>query len=168
MKLSLILLALLQMHEATHLKDQALIETSCKKTPNYDLCVSTLRHSPHSATVDVAGLGLILVDVVKSKAEAAMSAVEDLRRRHPEMRSALDQCSRSYNAVVVADVPEAVEALTKGVPKFAESGMADAAWEAEICERSFQMVAGTTPLSGVNKEMHDLAEVAVGIIRILL
>ncbi|KAH6758879.1 hypothetical protein C2S51_019114 [Perilla frutescens var. frutescens] len=167
MKLSLLLLTLLQLHEIIQLKDQTLIETACKNTPNYDLCVSTLHDSPSSAAADVAGLGLILVDVVKSKTEAALSAVEEMRRRHPEMRGALDQCWISYKAVLVADVPEAVAALTKGVPKFAEFGMADAAWEAEICEGSFEMTAAT-PLSGVNKEIHDLAQVAVGIIRILL
>lgn len=155
------------MHEITQLKDEALIQFACNNTPNYDLCVATLRGHPLSATADVAGLGLILVDVVRSKAEAALSAVEELRRGHPEMGNALDQCRRSYEAVVTADVPEAVAALTKGVPKFAESGMRDAAWEAEICEGSFRRAAAT-PLSEVNEEIHDLAEVAVGIIRILL
>ena len=154
------------MHDITQVKEQTLVETACANTPNYDLCVATLHDFPLSANADVAGLGLILVDVVKSKAEAALSAVEELRRRHPEMRNALDQCWISYKAVIAADVHEAVAALTKGVPKFAESGMSDAAWEAEICEGSFGRAA--TPLSGVNKEIHDLADVAVGIIRILL
>ena len=171
MKLPFIILTLLQMHGITQIKEQTLIEAACSNTPNFDLCVATLRDFPLSATADVAGLGLILVDAVNSKAEAAMSAVEELRRRRdPGMREALDQCWISYKAVIAADVPEAVAALTKGVPKFAESGMSDAAWEAEICEGSFgnTAAAAATPLSGVNKEVHDLAEVAVGVIRILL
>lgn len=167
MKLPLILLTLLQMHEITQLKDQTLIEFACNNTPNYDLCVATLRDHPLSAAADVAGLGLILVDAVRAKVEVALSAVEGLRRSNPEMGNALDQCQRSYQAVLVADVPEAVAALTKGVPKFAEYGMTDAAWEAEICEDSFRRGAAS-PLTGVNAEIHDLAEVAVGVIRILL
>ncbi|KAL8512821.1 hypothetical protein ACS0TY_019090 [Phlomoides rotata] len=168
MKFPLIILAILHLHGITQLKDQTLIETSCRNTPNYELCVSTLHASPSSATAtDVEELGLILVDAIKSKAESGVSAVDKLRRLHPELREALDQCRMSYIAVIKADVPEAVAALTKGIPKFAEFGMADAAWEAEICEGSFESAA-ESPLSPVNKDLHELATVAVGIIKILL
>ncbi|KAL3654621.1 hypothetical protein CASFOL_001606 [Castilleja foliolosa] len=151
------------------LKDQTLIETTCKNTPHYQLCISTLHASPSSASSDVAGLGLIVVDAVKSKAEAAMSAIDELEKLHPDMTRALENCRNAYNAVLEADVPEAVAALTKGVPKFAESGMVDVAWEAEICEGGFEEAAAAeSPLSGVDKDLHELAEVAVGIIRNLL
>lgn len=167
MKFPVILLAILHMHGITQLKDQNLIETTCRNTPNYQLCISILHADPSSATADVAGLGLIVVDAVKAKAEAALSAIDNLKWFHPELTNALDLCRISYIAVLKADIPEAVAALTKGVPKFAEFGMADAAWEAEICEGRFDRVA-ESPLSGVNKDLHDLAQVATCIIKILL
>ncbi|KAI3455876.1 hypothetical protein Pfo_012539 [Paulownia fortunei] len=167
MKFSVILLTILHMHGITQLKDQTLIETTCRSTPNYQLCISTLHASPSSSTADVAGLGLIMVDAVKAKTEAALSTIHELQWLHPELTHALGACRNAYKAVLKADIPEAVAALTKGVPKFAEFGMTDAAWEAEICEGSFERVV-ESPLSGVNKDLHDLAAVATGIIRILL
>ncbi|KAG8385163.1 hypothetical protein BUALT_Bualt03G0013200 [Buddleja alternifolia] len=159
MKFPFILLTILNMHGMiTQLKDETLIETTCKNTPNYQLCISTLRASPKSATADVEGLGLIMVDAVKDKAEAALSGINKLKWLHPEMGDALEECRRAYKAVLTADIPEAVAGLTKGVPKFAEFGMADAAWEAEICEGGFERVDGGSPLKGVNKDVHDLAE----------
>ncbi|KAL0363694.1 UNVERIFIED_CONTAM: protein LSD1 [Sesamum calycinum] len=138
------------------MKDQTLIETTCRSTSNYQLCLSTLLANPRSATADVAELGLIIVDAVKAKTETALSGIEELKWLHPELTDALEQCSNSYKAVLKADVPEAVAALTRGVPKFAEFGMVDAAWEAEICEGSFGRVA-ESPLSDVNRDLHDLA-----------
>ncbi|PIN17749.1 hypothetical protein CDL12_09594 [Handroanthus impetiginosus] len=167
MKLLLTLLTLLHMHEIPQLKDQALIESTCRNTANYQLCISTLLANPKSATADVAGLGLIIVDAVKAKTEEALSAIEEMKGLHPEQRYALERCTAAYKAVLIADIPESVAALTKGVPKFADFGMSDAAWEAEICEGSFERVA-ETPLSGVNKDLRELAEVAKGIIKILL
>ncbi|KAL0442376.1 UNVERIFIED_CONTAM: Cell wall / vacuolar inhibitor of fructosidase 1 [Sesamum latifolium] len=106
----------------TQMKDQTLIETTCRSTSNYQLCLSTLLANPRSATADVAELGLIIVDAVKAKTETALSGIEELKWLHPELTDALEQCSNSYKAVLKADVPEAVAALTRGVPKFAEFG----------------------------------------------
>ncbi|KAL2459845.1 ARM repeat superfamily protein [Forsythia ovata] len=51
---------------------------------------------------------------------------------------------------VEADVPEAVEALTKGNPKFAENGMADSSVEAVLCEDRFKQVVS-------EQRRHDIA-----------
>ncbi|XP_011096732.1 cell wall / vacuolar inhibitor of fructosidase 1 [Sesamum indicum] len=169
MKFPVILLAILHTHAGliTQMNDQTLIETTCRSTSNFQLCLSTLLANPLSATADVAELALIIVDAVKAKTETALSGIEELKWLHPELTDALGQCSNSYKAVLKADVPEAVAALTRGVPKFAEFGMVDAAWEAEICEGSFERVA-ESPLSELNRDIHDLAVVAAGIIKNLL
>lgn len=135
-----------------------LIETTCKNTPNYQLCINTLRGSPESATADVAGLALIMVDAVKGKTEQALSTVN--KSAQPK----LQRCTNYYNAVLKADVPMAEAALRKGDPKFAEQGMSDAATEADLCERT----VAPSPLSAVNKDLRDLALVATAIIRNLL
>lgn len=166
--LALILLTIIHAQaNIIQLKDEALIESTCRNTPNYQLCISTLRADPCSAAADVAGLGLIMVDAVRVEAEKAISAIDELRFLHPEDMQALEMCRRVYVAVVKADVPEAVAGLWKGVPKFAEFGMSDVAWEAEICEGSFER-AIETPLSQVNEDLRELALVATAIIRELL
>ncbi|KAG8372849.1 hypothetical protein BUALT_Bualt12G0109700 [Buddleja alternifolia] len=150
-------------------KDQALIETTCKNTPNYKLCISVLRRSPGSATADVRGLALIMVGAVKDKTKQAISAVNNLikSRRYPDLAEGLQKCNEVYKTVVKYDVAEAVEALTKGDPKFAENGMADAALEADTCESSTGGL-DKSPLEAVNRPVFDLANVARAIIRNLL
>ncbi|KAL2459358.1 Cell wall/vacuolar inhibitor of fructosidase 1 [Forsythia ovata] len=147
-------------------KDQNLIETTCRNTPNYQLCISTLSANPGSINTDVTGLGLIMVDAVKTKAKETSNAIKKLKGSQPELRNALSDCAGRYNAILEADVPEAVEALIKGDPKFAEDGMADSSLEAVVCEESFKQV--TSPLTVLNNAVRDLSDVARAIIRILL
>lgn len=143
-----------------------LIESTCKNTPNYELCLSTLRSDPRSSSADVAGLGLIVVDAVKAKATSIVDTINKLKKSKPEYKHQLEDCSSRYNAILKADVPEAVEALTKGDPKFAEDGMADAAVEAQACENGFK--GSNSPLSYESKAVYNLSVVARAIIRMLL
>ncbi|KAL6567224.1 hypothetical protein OROGR_000892 [Orobanche gracilis] len=147
---------ILHTHGITQIKGQTLIETTCRNTSNYQLCISTLHASPSSSTDDVAGLGLIMVEAVRVKAEEAFSTVDRLKKLYLDLTDVLEECGNAYNAVLKADVAEAVAGLTKGVPKFAKFGMVDAAWEAENCEGSFEGNVVGSPLSRVNKDMHGL------------
>ncbi|KAL8490528.1 hypothetical protein ACS0TY_022521 [Phlomoides rotata] len=148
----LILFTLIIIHQTY--ADENLIQTTCNNTPNYQLCINTLRASPGSATADMAGLGLIMVAAVKAKSEQALSAVNSLRKSgQPKLSQPLQRCTDFYNGVLKADVPMAEEALRKGDPKFGEDGMVDAAFEAELCEGAFKgVVAPPPPLSGFNKD----------------
>ncbi|XP_052184526.1 cell wall / vacuolar inhibitor of fructosidase 1-like [Diospyros lotus] len=143
-----------------------LVTATCKKTPSYQLCLSTLRSDPRSRNADVAGLGIILVDAVKAKATATLGEIKRLKRSKPQLKRPLSKCAELYSAVVEADVPPAIEALTKGDPKFAEEGMVDASSEAELCEKGFNQF--NSPLTKVNKLVHDLSMVATAVIRMLL
>ncbi|KAL7080832.1 hypothetical protein ACP275_14G002800 [Erythranthe tilingii] len=129
-------------------KDQNLIESTCKNTPIYQLCIATLRADPGSAAADVAGLALIMIEAVEAKSKEALSA----------------QCKEEYKAVLEGDVPVAKSAV-RGNPKFAEGGMADAKVEADDCEDA---LGGKSPLTKVNGDVADLAVVARAIIRNLL
>ncbi|XP_051152632.1 cell wall / vacuolar inhibitor of fructosidase 1-like [Andrographis paniculata] len=157
-----------------------LIESTCKNTPHFQLCMTTLLQGGHGTTADVAGLALIMVRAVRDKTRAAISTLKTYpttieRGADPRLVRALQDCARAYNAVMVADVPEAVEALTKGDPKFAENGMADAAVEADVCEDAIAAAVGAgarnpSPIAmrRMNKAVRELAEVARAIIRNLL
>lgn len=143
-----------------------LIENTCEHTPNYKLCLSTVMSDGRSSSADVAGLALIVVDAVKAKATSMVTTINKLKKSKPEYKQELEDCSTRYNAILKADVPEAIEGLKKGDPKFAEDGMNDAAIEAEFCENNFQ--TSKTPLSSENQTVYNLSVVARAIIRMLL
>ena len=142
-----------------------LIAQTCKNTPYYNLCVTSLTSVPRSSTADVQGLALVMVDIVRAKASTTLKFINQELKRSPELRRPLRFCASSYDAILTADIPEAIEALQKGDPKFAENGTNDAAVEASSCEDSFQ---GKSPLTKLNKAVHDTSVVASAITRLLL
>lgn len=166
--LTILVLAHHTMATSRQQKGQNLIETTCKSTPNYRLCATTLKANPGSTTAaDVADLGLIMVAAVKAKSRQALSAIQKLRRRQPKLSQALQRCTEVYKAVVEGDVAVAEQTL-RGNPKFAETAMAGVAVEADTCDGAFEGMVVPPRLSGVNRGVHDLAAVARAIIRNLL
>ncbi|CAI9119045.1 OLC1v1020699C1 [Oldenlandia corymbosa var. corymbosa] len=148
-----------------------LIESTCKNTPNYQLCITTLESDPRSLdpNTSVFGLGLIVVDALKNKATATMEKINRLKGSNiPDFAIPVMECSMMYNAILKADIPVAIEGLRKGVPKFAESGMDDAALEVQNCDNSFKKQVKYSPISGMNQDVYDLSLVAKSIIRLLL
>uniref|UniRef100_A0A803Q4Q2 Pectinesterase inhibitor domain-containing protein n=1 Tax=Cannabis sativa TaxID=3483 RepID=A0A803Q4Q2_CANSA len=117
-----------------------LIESTCKQTPNYNLCISSLQSDPRSSkATNVEGLGL----------------------------QALDQCALNYGAILNGDIPQATEAFTKGDFKFAQQGSDDAANEANLCENEFTP-SGSSPITQMNKDVHDVAVVTSSMAKMLL
>ena len=147
--------------------DGDLIVRICRQTPFYDLCISSLKSKPQSSGADVTGLALIMVDELKTKATETLNHVNGLLHGNPRLKRPLRSCADKYRAVIGGDIPEAVEALQKGNPKFAEQGANDAADEAGSCEDGFSG-SGGSPLTEKNKAVHDVAAVAAAIVRNLL
>lgn len=146
-----------------------LIETTCKNTPNYNVCFQSLKASPGSSGADVTGLAQIMVRVMKAKANDALNVIHKLQKLKiglgTEQRRALSSCADKYRAILIGDIPQATEALQKGDPKFAEDGANDAANEATYCESEF---SGKSLLTKQNNVMHDVAAVTGAIVRMLL
>lgn len=78
----------------------------------------------------------------------------------------LSECIQDYKIVLSDLIPEAVEGLSKGDPKFAEDGMNGVVHVAGQCVKNVQQLKPT--ISANNKIVHDLSLVAVSIIRMLL
>ena len=145
-----------------------LIEKTCKQTPNYNLCVSSLQSDPRSSKANVQGLALIMVDVVAAKTKETLNHIYKLLKQSPkpDHQLSLSYCANNYEAVLKGDIPEAIEALRTGNYKFAEQGSDDAANEVDLCENKF--LPGTSPLTDMNKVVHDVAALTAAITRILL
>ncbi|KAI9081155.1 hypothetical protein K1719_036914 [Acacia pycnantha] len=123
-----------------HPNGKALIDTTCKNTHNYKLCVQSLTSVPASSGADVAGLGLIMVEATTEKAKAARNRINQLLHRGgvgAKQEKALRSCGEMYKVVVENNVPEAIEALKKRDPKFDEDGARDVKDEATFCEDEF-------------------------------
>ncbi|KAE8076647.1 hypothetical protein FH972_015283 [Carpinus fangiana] len=144
-----------------------LIVRICRQTPLHDLCISSLKSKPQSSGADVTGLALIMVDELKTKATETQNHINGLLHGNPRLKRPLRSCADKYRAVIEDDIPEAVEALQKGNPKFAEQGANDAAGEAGSCEDGFSG-SGGSPLTEKNKAVRDIAAVAAAIVRNLL
>ncbi|KAL3508194.1 hypothetical protein ACH5RR_033576 [Cinchona calisaya] len=142
------------------------INYTCRKTPNFQLCTSILRSNPKSGGTDVTGLGLIMVGSLESKANSALQTIKLLLKTEPHLKIPLTQCIKKYSFILKYDVTEAFEALRLGDPKFGEDSMNDSAMVVQECEDGFKHC--TSPISNVNKDAHDISAVAAAIIRLLL
>lgn len=141
------------------IKDNNLIESTCKSTPNYDLCVSTLKSDPKSGDADVAGLGLIVVNVVQAKSEVELNAIAQLS--DPK----LSECVTDYK-IILNDLIPSVRQAVPGNPKFGVDGMNGVAHIADQCVNS---LAGLSqPIPADNKLVGDLSRISVSIIEKLL
>ncbi|MED6172464.1 hypothetical protein PIB30_050341 [Stylosanthes scabra] len=138
--------------------DANLIESTCRRTPNYNVCIQSLKSNPASLSADVRGLALIMVKVMASKANDGINIIRELQRSGPS--SALNSCAGKYNAILVGDIPQATQALQGGNAKFAESAANDVANEATFCENGF---AGRSPITTQNNVMRDVSVVTAAI-----
>ncbi|CAI9293839.1 unnamed protein product [Lactuca saligna] len=148
--------------------DRQFIENTCKGTPSYNLCLSILLANPKSQNANLTGLALIIVDGVKNEGVKTLQQIDSLKKSLPELTAALMQCGDVYNTIIHVDVPLTINALNLGNPKFGEDGMADITIESQTCERSFKEHGQTSPLTNMNKDMKDVANVGRAIIRMLL
>ncbi|KAH0676604.1 hypothetical protein KY285_024405 [Solanum tuberosum] len=115
-------------------------KTTCKNTPNYNLCLKTLLHDERSASGDITTLALIMVDAIKAKANQGAEIISTLlNSNHPEEWTVpLKKCAFSYKVILTVSLPLAIEALTKGNPKFAEDCMVGCFGDSQNCEENFK------------------------------
>ncbi|MED6145644.1 hypothetical protein PIB30_027211 [Stylosanthes scabra] len=145
--------------------DANLIENTCRRTPNYNVCIQSLKSNLASLSADIRGLALIMVKVMASKATDGLSIIGRLQRGSSGPSPALTSCAGKYNAILVGDIPQATQALQGGNAKFAESAANDAANEATFCENGF---TGRSPITAQNNAMRDVSVVTAAIVRNLL
>lgn len=146
-----------------------LIEQTCKETPNYDLCISSLQSDPRSSNSDVKELAIIMIDVIKDKATQTLNHINHLLNNSSSsqnigVKQELNSCTRQYSTIVKIDVLEASQYLSKGLFKIAEENINNAGVQANSCEEG---LSGGSILSDKNQFMNDLVAVVTAIIRSL-
>ncbi|KAJ4822086.1 hypothetical protein Tsubulata_031767 [Turnera subulata] len=145
--------------------DDNLIQQTCKQTPNPALCVSTLKSDPQSSkAVDVKGLALITINVVKVKATETAKIIGQQLKSKPELKQALTNCASQYDTILTATIPSATQAVELGDPKFGEDGMKGTAEAAQECEDGF---GGKSTITSANQFVHDISTIGAAMIRLL-
>ncbi|KAI4365556.1 hypothetical protein MLD38_021533 [Melastoma candidum] len=139
------------------------VETTCSKTGNHDLCLSTLRADPRSSSADVKGLAEIALDAASAKSNEALNYFLDLLRGEgdPVRSRFYGTCIDTYGGNVKRIIPEALTDLTNNQFASAKESITTAATNAQWCEDQF---AGSSPGTGQNKAAHDTAALAADVI----
>ncbi|KAJ7955263.1 Pectinesterase inhibitor [Quillaja saponaria] len=146
-----------------------LIVQTCKQTPYYDLCVSSLQSNPQSSNTDLKGLALIMVGNVQANATETLNYIEGLIKQttDQQLEQALAFCAELYIQVVKFSLPQAADAVSDGRFGFANYGISDAVNEAVTCEKKF---SGSikSPLTDRNDSVHKFSDIAAAILDQLL
>ncbi|XP_020234156.1 cell wall / vacuolar inhibitor of fructosidase 1 [Cajanus cajan] len=163
----LVMIILLPTYDCRELQpnDVNLIVKTCNQTPNPNLCIKLLEADPRGRSADVSGLALITVDVIKAKANEGLNKINQLLKGGGNNKRALLSCVDKYKTILVADIPQATQALNFGNPKFAEDATSDSVVEATSCEEGF---GRNSPITRENNDTRDVANVARAIVRLLL
>ncbi|CAN1190390.1 Cell wall / vacuolar inhibitor of fructosidase 1 [Linum perenne] len=151
--------------------DKQFITDTCKQTPNFKVCVSAALSNPRGLKAgNVQELALVLIDVVQGKATVAYNQIKKLLATKPDLKKPLSECAQEYHVVIHEDHDEAVEAMTKGDPKFGEDAMADSALTPESCKDTFEQYKKAFPaeLTQPGDDVQEIANVARALIRMLL
>jgi pectinesterase inhibitor-like protein len=145
--------------------DANLIQQTCKKTPNYTLCIQYLNADPKAPSADVTGLALIMANVMKNKANITLNKIHRLIAKSPsDQKEELNDCESKYVAIVVAGIPSVIENLQKGNPEDAEQSADDTVTDANGCENDFK---GKSPLTAENNAVIDASVITAAIARLL-
>nr|XP_004296224.2 PREDICTED: cell wall / vacuolar inhibitor of fructosidase 1-like [Fragaria vesca subsp. vesca] len=152
-----------------------LIDQTCKQTPNYNLCVSSLKPNPRSSAANVKGLATIMVEVLTSKANDTLNEIwaQLLRQEDPAVRNCYDH----YGYMVAAFIPEIYGDLTsRGFggrfvrynPAQAERRLHDdIIRRVDHCRHGFGK-GRRSPFAKEIKATREAAVVAAAIVRILI
>ncbi|KAI4364503.1 hypothetical protein MLD38_020584 [Melastoma candidum] len=147
-----------------------LVDRTCKLTPFYDLCISTLLNDPQSPSADTHGLAAIIASDLLQSANNTLSSIQEMISRSPpdpESEQPLAYCAEVYIPIVKYSLPQSIEALEKGRYGFAVYGIADAEKGVQACEKRVEGAGGLDAVKSWNEAVREMADVALSIIKVL-
>ncbi|XP_028080685.1 cell wall / vacuolar inhibitor of fructosidase 2-like [Camellia sinensis] len=154
----------------TSQKSEDLIRQTCKRTNNFNLCVTSLNSDPRSLNADVKGLARISLQQLLTKTNQTLQNVGNLFKdtRDPIMFRLLGNCIIEYNRAVTDYLPGAISALDSNNYGASKQGADDTATSATTCGDQF-IIRGLprVSISTQSKQVQGLAMVASGIISTL-
>ncbi|CAI0454030.1 unnamed protein product [Linum tenue] len=164
--------------------DTTLIETTCKTTKHYDLCLSSLKSNTTSSTADVKGLALIMIGIGTANATstssyltsqlpaAATTAAKNGSRNAAVLkRAVLKECADKYTYAGGA-LQGAVDDVGMEEYDYASMHVMAAADYPSACHNAFRRYSGLLvypPELGRREDgLRRICDVVLGIIDLLI
>ncbi|KAK8664445.1 hypothetical protein V6N13_084235 [Hibiscus sabdariffa] len=147
----------------------SLVETTCKSTPFYNLCVSTLESDPDSSRTDIPGLAIIGANRLNAKVYDSFKEIASLleEAKDESLKKALVECDDHYKTIITYNVLSVIKTVRTSRAYVGRDAMNDAAKEALACASGFENQP-TFPIKDSNKVVHDLSAVVSSIITLLV
>ncbi|XP_073137746.1 cell wall / vacuolar inhibitor of fructosidase 2-like [Henckelia pumila] len=152
-------------------KDMTLIESVCKKTHDFKLCVSTLISNPLSFnSTDVKGLARIMIGILQAKTDGILATIDRMSKNEsdPRIRDCLiDDCYPEYDKGAEL-LQQAIEDLESGSLRYAITDVLWAKDDAETCQECFEEpIKLKSPVTAINSYYVALCHIAEDIMVIL-
>ncbi|EEF43119.1 cell wall / vacuolar inhibitor of fructosidase 1 [Ricinus communis] len=151
------------------IRSDDLINRTCKKTPYYDLCVSSLQSNSQASSADVKGLASTMANITLSNATHTLYYSQEIidQNTNPELERALTYCAEVYIPIVDYILPQAIDGVRNGHFGFFKYGILDAEEKVQACDKKIPDSV-KLPLTEMNRVMQNLCNVSVALIKILL
>ncbi|XP_004517182.1 cell wall / vacuolar inhibitor of fructosidase 1-like [Cicer arietinum] len=146
-----------------------LVDQVCRKTPNYNLCISTLQSNPQAHNTDTKGIALIMVNDIVLNVNDTLKFTEGLIKKSTDvgLQKKLDFCAETYIPLVKYVLPQAGDAVNQSRFKYASYSISYAGKEIGSCNNKFS-ASTTSPLSDRNGTIQKLFDIASAILKLLL
>ncbi|CAJ2662535.1 unnamed protein product [Trifolium pratense] len=160
--------------------DSDLVQQICQKSPNYSLCLITLRSdvnsnanldsniNPHKSNEDVSTFAHKILEVVAAKAPLILRQLQnsDAQTDHTQLKSCLDSCITSYTKISNELMPQALEFVDKGDLNSAKENANITGNLAEACEKDCSGTTSATisPIGDGNQYVQDMCAIIVSMI----
>lgn len=151
-------------------KNVALIHKVCKKTHDYNLCVSSLKSDPRSFNADSKNLALIMLNVTLVKANQITEIILKLNKTtsDPIMHDCLTLCSMDYYDSI-DNIEKAILAFKSGDFEESDTELGTCTLPPEECEDCFtEPPPRKSPLTNINAHFVSLATIAQYIVQIFI
>ncbi|KAJ4828490.1 hypothetical protein Tsubulata_043239 [Turnera subulata] len=165
-----LMLNIIYQASTTQLVSADLIDDTCKKTDFSQLCSSTLRSDPRSATANVKQLANVVLEQTLINANATLVQAEKLINQtiDPDVKKTLNVCSGLYQSAIGSDIPDAIKSLDSENYENAIEDVKAVGRDANGCEDAFSAAKVPSPLANNDKTLSQLGRIAEQIIGILV
>ncbi|KAL2921077.1 Cell wall / vacuolar inhibitor of fructosidase 1 [Bienertia sinuspersici] len=151
-----------------HEEEKDFVMNLCKKTHNYDLCMSIIYQDTRKYGTDPKRFAKIVMEKELNVATEILVALESLasdKSESPKIREKCGKCFGKYKAIVYTLLPTAKKALDSG--KIGQGGaiqaFKDVANYAKACSDQFSK--GSEPF--INMSVHDMSMLAIDLVQLI-